>query len=236
LSYTEGQCFAWLPTLTSVSRQALFAGMTPREFADSIERTDREPALWTRFWQGEGLRPAAVLYRKAVRDMAHLDALAEAVSNPAIQVAGIVADTVDKLAHGAVLGKAGIAGLIDTWCKGGFMLRLLRLLLDAGFSVYLTADHGNVEAVGIGRPNQGVLAESNGERVRVYRTEALRAASKAQLPGTFTLEVPGLPADFLPLFAGERTAFVKAGEPIVAHGGLSVEELIVPFVRIGSST
>jgi hypothetical protein len=43
-----------------------------------------------------------------------------------------------------------------------------------------------------------------------------------------------LPPDFLPLFAGERTAFANKGEPLVAHGGFSVEELIVPFVKVSS--
>jgi hypothetical protein len=43
-----------------------------------------------------------------------------------------------------------------------------------------------------------------------------------------------LPLDFLPLFAGRRTAFVNKGAPLVAHGGISVEELIVPFITIGA--
>jgi hypothetical protein len=51
----ENACFAWLPTLTSVSRQALFSGLKPREFADSIDTTSKEPSLWTRFWQENGV-------------------------------------------------------------------------------------------------------------------------------------------------------------------------------------
>ena len=43
-----------------------------------------------------------------------------------------------------------------------------------GFAVYLTADHGNVTATGIGNPREGVLVETKGKRVRVYdRTEFL---------------------------------------------------------------
>jgi hypothetical protein len=34
------------------------------------------------------------------------------------------------------------------------------------------------------------------------------------------------------LFAGGRTAFLPQGEPAVVHGGISVEELLVPFVKI----
>jgi hypothetical protein len=45
--------------------------------------------------------------------------------------------------------------------------------------------------------------------------------------------VAGLPGNFLALFAGGRTAFMQQGEPAVVHGGISVEELMVPFVKIG---
>ena len=37
----------------------------------------------------------------------------------------------------------------------------------------------------------------------------------------------------LALFAGGRTAFMQQGEPAVVHGGISVEELMVPFVKVG---
>jgi hypothetical protein len=46
------------------------------------------------------------------------------------------------------------------------------------------------------------------------------------------MAVGGLPPDFLPLFASGRGAFVPKGEPVVAHGGMSLEELIVPFVNV----
>lgn len=232
VGFEEGACFAWLPTLTSVSRQALFSGLKPREFADAIETTAQEPSQWSRFWQDHGLRANEVLYRKGIKRVDQLEELETALSNPAIKVAGLVVDTVDEIVHGAILGKRGIANQIDNWCESGFVDRLFALLLDKGYHVYLTADHGNVEAVGVGRPNQGVIAETRGERVRVYRSEALLSESAAACPGAIKLEIAGLPANFMPLFAGARTAFVTQGEQLVVHGGISVEELIVPFVKV----
>ena len=232
LSFDEGACFAWLPTLTSISRQALFSGLSPRGFAESIETTSQEPALWTRFWQDQGLRTNEVFYRKGLKRAEHLDELETALAGTSIKALGIVVDMVDEIVHGAVLGKRGVAGQITTWCESGFVARLFGLLLDRGYQVYLTADHGNVEAVGIGRPNQGVIAETRGERVRVYRSESLLTESATACPGAITLNVPGLPANFRPLFAGGRTAFVQQGEQLVVHGGISIEEMIVPFVQV----
>lgn len=121
---------------------------------------------------------------------------------------------------------------IESWCESGFVDQLFSLLLEKGFHVYLTADHGNVEAVGQGRPNQGVASELRGERVRTYRSDTLAAESAAANPNTYRLDVAGLPANFMTLFAGGRSAFMQQGEPAVVHGGISVEELLVPFVRI----
>jgi hypothetical protein len=39
----------------------------------------------------------------------------------------------------------------------------------------------------------------------------------------------------MPLYAGQAAAFVTAGDPVVVHGGPSLEELIVPFVRLSST-
>jgi len=96
----------------------------------------------------------------------------------------------------------------------------------------LTADHGNVDAIGSGRINQGVAAELRGERVRTYRSQPLVEQSAQAYPSAVHMPLPGLPADYLPLFAGPRSAFVTEGEQLVVHGGISVEELIVPFVKV----
>ena len=232
LAFEENTCFAWLPTLTSVSRQALFSGLKPREFADTIETTSPEPTQWSRFWQDQGLRANEVLYRKGIKRTVQLDDLEVSLANSSIKVAGIVVDMVDEIVHGATLGKSGIAGQIAKWCESGFVDRLFALLLDKGFHIYLTSDHGNVDAVGQGRLNQGVISDLRGERVRTYRTETLAAESAATNANTYRLDIAGLPANFLPLFADGRAAFVRQGEQVVVHGGISVEELIVPFVKI----
>ena len=231
-AFDESACFAWLPTLTSVSRQALLSGLKPREFAQSIETTTPEPGHWARFWQDQGVKANEVFYRKGIGRCDQLDDLEKVLAGNCIKVAGIVVDTVDELVHGAILGKRGIATQIASWCESGFVTKLFSLLLDRGFHVYVTADHGNVEAVGTGRPNQGVASELKGERVRIYGNEALAADLCTSNPSAFRLSIPGLPANYLPVFAAGRTAFVQTGERIVAHGGMSVEELIVPFIKV----
>jgi hypothetical protein len=50
----EGATFAWVPTLTTVSRQAIFSGEVPFHFADHLHTTSREAAHWARFWDDHG--------------------------------------------------------------------------------------------------------------------------------------------------------------------------------------
>lgn len=236
IGFDESACFAWMPTLTSVSRQAIFSGLKPREFADTIDTTASEPAQWSRFWQDQGLKPNEVFYRKGLKRVEQLEELESAIGTSTTKAIGIVVDTVDEIVHGAVLGKRGIATQIESWCDSGFVERLFALLLSKGFDVYLTADHGNVEAIGQGRPKQGVEAEMRGERVRTYRNEAIAAESAAACPGSHRINVAGLPANYQALFAGGRSAFMLQGEHAVVHGGISVEELMVPFVKISELT
>lgn len=230
-AFDEGTSFAWLPTVTSVSRQALFSGLKPREFDDCIDRTDKEESLWKTFWQNEGVNPNEVMYRRALRQVDQLDTLEADLNDRQPNVLGLVIDEVDDRLH-KERSKKDVSMWIGNWLATGFVDRLFSMLLDKGFHIYLTADHGNVESTGVGRPNQGVIAETRGERVRVYRSESLLEDSAAACPNTVRLDIAGLPANFMPLFAGGRTAFVPVGEQVVVHGGVSIEELIVPFVKV----
>ena len=231
-AFDEATTFAWLPTLTSVSRQAIFSGLRPREFADTIDGTAAEKSLWVRAWQDRGLKLPEVVYQKTLQRVEQLPALEELISHPAVKVAGLVVDMVDELIHDAKLGKRAVAQQIREWCATGFVEQIFRLLFQQGFHIYLTSDHGNTEARGVGKPAEGATADVRGERVRIYRSDALRRTTAEAWPAARQLDLPGLPPSVLPLYADHGAAFVAVGEPVVVHGGASIEELVVPFVRV----
>jgi PglZ domain len=232
-TFDEGTTFAWLPTVTSVSRQAIFSGRKPSEFGESIGHTNKEESLWKAFWHEHGVRANEIMYQRSLRQVEQLDALETVLQDGRLKVVGLVIDEVDDRLH-KERSKQDVALWIAKWLNTGFVTRLFAMLLDKGFHIYLTADHGNVDAVGAGRPKEGDIPETRGERVRVYHSETLLADSAAACPNTFRVNIAALPANFMPLFASGRTAFVTDGEQVVVHGGISVEELIVPFVRVKS--
>lgn len=234
----EHAVFGWVPTLTSVSRQAIFAGLPPLYFASSIGSTYREKDHWQRVWAEAGLAGPAVGYVCHGYDAGWAGFVAEVrnvAHNPRCRALGVVVNTIDRTMHGMEHGSAGMHAMVRHWAGQGEMQGLLALLLDAGFEVFLTADHGSIEAVGIGKPNVGVTAETRGERVHVFDNALLRDQLAAKVPGSTPWSGAGLPDDYYALLAPGRGAFVKEGVVTVAHGGVSVEEVIVPFVRIRRS-
>jgi hypothetical protein len=229
--FREQAVFAWIPSLTSVSRQATFAGKAPIFFPNSIQTTDKEPALWAQFWADQGFAPNQVVYIKGLGD-GSLETVSEALSHPKARVAGLVVDKVDKIMHGMEMGTAGMHNQVGQWAQQPYLTTLLDLLLDWGFRVYLTADHGNVEAAGCGRPAEGAVADLRGERVRIYPDVILRGKVKERFPTALEWGPVGLPEDYFALLAPARQAFVQEKQRTVSHGSISVEELIVPLVQI----
>lgn len=231
LRFKETVVFAWIPTITSVSRQATFAGKPPIYFPTSIHTTEREAEFWTQFWIDYGFNAMEVTYAKGLGD-GDLDEISELLSQPKLRVVGLVIDKVDRIMHGMELGAAGMHNQVRQWARQGFIRKLLDLLHTQGFKVYLASDHGNIEAKGVGRPAEGVVADLRGERVRIYSDSRLRAQIKGLFPDSLEWPTFGLPEDYLCLIAPNRAAFVREGETIVGHGGISLEELFCPFVQI----
>jgi hypothetical protein len=62
----ESTVFAWVPSLTSISRQSIFAAEPPLYYPESLETTHREPKHWSRFWEDQDVNGDAVGYAKMV--------------------------------------------------------------------------------------------------------------------------------------------------------------------------
>lgn len=232
LHYQETAVFAWIPTITSVSRQAVFAGKPPVYYPGSIHRTDREAALWTQFWSTQGLSPIEVAYARGLSQNTDLLAIEACLTYPRVRVVGLVIDAIDKIMHGMTLGTAGMHNQVRQWTEEGFLAGLFDLLSAHAYTVFLTSDHGNIECMGCGRPSEGAVADMRGEWVRVYPNPALRAHVQARFPEALAWPSLGLPDNYFPLLAPGRSAFVQEGARIVGHGGITLEELIVPFIRV----
>lgn len=233
LSYEESGCFAWVPSLTSVSRQAIFSGTLPRYFGYSIKTTSTEENLWSSAWKREDpyCDKSQIMYMKGLG----MGDVNEAFSQltPSLQYVGIVVNAVDEIMHGMILGEQGMQNSIALWMENGYLASLINGLLTKGYSLWITSDHGNIEARGVGRIQEGSLAETKGQRVRSYSSRVLRdAAARDHQEISEPWDSTTLPEGYYPLLAKNRGAFVKNDDIVVSHGGASLEEVIVPFIRV----
>jgi hypothetical protein len=143
--------FAWVPTLTSVSRQSIFAGEPPFFFGRSLDTTRKEEQHWTRFWEDRNVRKGDAVYvcqGSLEDDDAFNTRVIQKIDQPRCRVAGVVVGTIDQMLHGIVNGSDGMHAAVRHWAKRGSLWRLLDALVTRGFEVTLTADHGNIEGAG----------------------------------------------------------------------------------------
>jgi hypothetical protein len=229
LLFDEKAVFSWIPTITSISRQAIFSGKIPDEFALSITTTNKEKSEWQEFWQNSGIHTSYVQYIKGLGKKKYKNL--KEFNNPKTKVMGIVIDIIDKLTHNALLGNKGLSTEIKTWMHSNYLLNIITELLEDKFEIYITSDHGNKESIGIGKVHDGVLADLKGQRVRLYEGKALLDNSFNDNT-SYVWKCPGIPENYHIMFAKHNYAYINKDESAICHGGMSMEEVVVPFIKI----
>lgn len=229
---SEDTLFAWIPTLTSISRQSIFNASVPYYFAQHIGSTVKEPNHWKRYWEDNGVTSQSIHYLRMDGTGDIGAELEKQVNLRSALVIGLVLNVIDDIMHGMNLGSAGMHSQIKHWVKQGYFASLLQLLIDHGYTVWITSDHGNLECDGIGNISDGSLSETKASRVRIYQSEALRVRAEDKAESSLAWTPKGLPNDLYCLFAPYRGCYHTVGKKIVSHGGISVEEVMVPLVKI----
>jgi hypothetical protein len=223
-----GSTFALVPTYTTVSRQAIFAGDLPASSPTTLWTTQPEERRWREYWTTEGPSVTGVSYHRVIGLLPH-----DQVEFGDAPVIGVVIKAVDDLMHSSELfGDAQLLANLDVWAANGFLVDLIARATAEGIETWITADHGNLECSGAGSVSEGVAIESAGKRLLRYPNRTLRDASAAE--GVIWDHIPGLPLTAEPLlFARGRTAFTNS-RISVSHGGLSFDEVIVPLARVAA--
>lgn len=222
----SGSTLALVPTYTTVSRQAIFAGDLPAAFPDTLWTTHPEPRRWREHWSAEGFAVTGVAYHRVKGRLPH-----DHLGFGDAPVNGVVVNAVDDLMHTSELfGDAQLLANLNVWAENGFLVDLVARASAEGIETWITADHGNLECIGSGSISEGVAIESSGKRLLRYPNRTLRDASAAE--GIVWEDIPGMPSTAEPLlFAAQRNAFTS-NRLSISHGGLSFDEVIVPLARV----
>ena len=223
IAYEQSAAFAMVPTVTSLSRQSLLSGKFPRSLA-SPWTTDKEKNEFLDCADDLGI---------GREHAAHLRGY-DAELPWGCDCAAFVILDVDERVHGQFGGRAGMLADMELLRDGGKLAALVKRLTAAGLDVYITADHGNTPCVGHGRvTGTGVETETKGKRMYVANdladvTELSEKYGLIECPGGF------LPQGLRYYVCPTGVSFDNPGENVMSHGGMSIDEVIVPFITIRS--
>lgn len=218
--YSLGGSFALIPTTTSISRQSLLAGKYPQQLENPFSLAKEETGFYAAA-QEHGYSKQQSFYGRGY----------DAEPNSVTKFAAIIVNDIDDMVHGQHQGRMGMFNDVTLWAKEGKLQALIKKLLDKGFRVYLTADHGNTHCIGGGSIKKlGVETETKSKRMVVLKDFA---EASDDLKGR-TYVYPGHYMDkkYQYLICSGRTSFDNKNEDVMTHGGISLEEVIVPFVEV----
>jgi hypothetical protein len=211
--------FAILPTITSLSRRAIFEGKPPSQFSAQPHSTALERQLWTTRYLGGGD------YYTVGESLGLQHSFAQARKRICL-----VDVSWDKRGHGINPPLDSIEEAVYVWAGKTPLREVIRAGLQNGYRVILTADHGQVECRGIGRPKVGVLPDSRSKRVLLFDNKAVCESFANACSSPF--HPANLSANVWPLFAMGFGSYDIEGSEAVSHGGMSLDEVLVPVVEV----
>ena len=220
LDYSLGGSFAMIPTITSISRQALLAGKYPQQLENPFSLAKEESGFYATA-QERGYTKAQCFYGRGY----------DSEPGSMVKFAAIIINDIDDMVHGQRQGRMGMYNDVTLWAKQGKLQSLLLQLLNKGFRVYLTADHGNTHCVGKGSVKKlGVETETKSKRMVVLKDFADVSADLEER--TFEYSGYYMDKNYQYRICNGRTSFDNKNEDVMTHGGISLEEVIVPFVEV----
>jgi len=220
LNFTSNASLAFVPTITAWSRQAIFKGAKP----DLMEDNSNEVKLFRAYWLKHHVPAFQIDLQKF---SVHAPLVAEDISSD-VTVLGLICNDLDDIMHGAVLGEQQLKASTEQWIEQSHIVLTITQLKTLGFQIFITADHGNVEARGVKNlnVNDKIGALSRGKRHLHFTNETLLESFVLQ-NSSLTLGRKDLS-----IYLKAQEAFTLENTQVITHGGSHLWEVIVPFISI----
>lgn len=218
IATAESTTLSWLPSITMLSRQALFRGDVPNENYHQSPSAERK--LWQDYWMGRGVSSEQI---QSIYDNE------EFAVNEAVTRLSVVTVEMDEKMH-AAYDYRDLLSLTRNWAPR--MVQKIGALKRIGFKVYLTTDHGSKLSYGWRALStvEKVFLYSDGSRGKrhvIYNNKTEQENFYRSANG----EVAILKHDNW-LCMRSNDCFERSGVRRITHGGCSVSEVVIPFIRI----
>lgn len=212
---------AWIPSITKLSRQAIFRGNIPQQNYE--QNPNAEERLWSEFWinRNRGSK------RMQLYEIAYThDSL---LTDDTIRCKQAFVDvSLDRKMHSSSSNK-DLCDLTKNWAEEA--AESIKLLHEQGYTIYITADHGNIMA-------HSWRALNSQERTFLYEKESRGSRhliySNANYLNKFIQNNPEIYKELLVHnnWAVWRNSQCFKGKDEITHGGSHFLEVVVPFITI----
>jgi len=207
--------YAWLPSVTELSRQAIFRGDIPSVQYEQSPAS--EGKLWKAFWDEKGVPGFQQHYQ-------HSGVIQEPSS---VKRLGYVVVDLDEKMHAS----DNFMYLYDgtkRWVNEAEVIENFRHLIASGYKVYITTDHGNIETTAYRKlDSRDKLGADLSLRHITLPEEADRGIFEAQYEG----HLVQVDKESRTYFARDKEAFTSK-ERCVTHGGAHWLEVLIPFITL----
>jgi hypothetical protein len=231
----EDSIFAWIPTLTSISRRAIFSGKPPHQINESLQDYNSEVKYWENLWTNYGFKKDEIGYKKGITlsQGENIAGLADLFNK---KVLGLIVNTIDDYIKSPNITRNSLNNLVERWVDEGNLLEFITELQSAGFDIFITSDHGNINCIGTGLLSDGSISEEKSLRVRIYDNRHLAEIGMTKAPDSIMLPDTFIGSRYSVLLSRGTSAFSHVGSTCISHGGISLEEVIVPFIHLTEGT
>lgn len=221
IHYQQTAAFAMIPTVTSVSRQCLLSNKYPRELLNPWSQS-KEKQEFIYCAKNMGFADTQISYQRGY----------DSDFGALIRCGAVIINDIDDMVHSQKQGRIGMFNDVSIMVKQQKLVEMTRRFLLAGFDVYITADHGNTTRRGMGKlMSSGVETETKSRCMMVLKGFAdkdsiMEKYGLLEFPKTY------LPKEYDYLICDVGDSFDAKGEDVMSHGGISIDECVVPFIKI----
>lgn len=206
--------YSWIPSITCLSRQAIFSGEHPTlEYSQS---PNNERIAWQSHWRTESPQ----YFYETTDAVLHI--------NHGCNRLAFVTVALDEKMHSST-SYLDLLALTRIWAKT--FAKRIKELKDSGFAVILTTDHGNVLAKGWRTFTPTEKAHlygkaSRGHRHAIFQSQQASDQFKSDLGYAISVLHKKL------WFAiRDNQSFSPHGRVEVTHGGSHLFEVMIPFIK-----
>jgi hypothetical protein len=255
----ETHYYSILPTTTAYARNSIFSGLLPTEMAKSHpdlwvgEDVDEGKNLKESEFLGKQIEKARLDIRHSyhkILNQQHGKQLMENVNNLLNnELNAVVFNFVDMLSHARTdmemirqlaPDEAAYLSLTKSWFEHSTLLELLKFLREKKIKTIITTDHGTIR---VKRPSKIVGDRNVNTNLRYKVGKNLsydrKHVMEVRRPEDFHLPKMNVSSsyvfaleDYFFAYPNNYNYYVKYFTDTFQHGGISLQEVIIPFVEL----